>query len=90
MEAGSDPVAWIRSNPGRIRSLHCKDWSPEAGKGFSVLFGEGVVDWKAVFAAAASVGGAEYYLMEQEGSRFPELETAQKCLEAYRSNYKSA
>lgn len=90
VEAGSDPVAWIRSNPGRIRSLHCKDWSPEAGKGFSVLFGEGVVDWKAVFAAAASVGGAEYYLMEQEGSRFPELETAQKCLEAYRSNYKSA
>jgi sugar phosphate isomerase/epimerase len=83
--AGSDPAAWIRANPGRVRSLHCKDWSPEPGKGYSVLFGEGVADWKAIFAAAQSVGGAEYYLMEQEGSRFSELETAKKCLEAYRA-----
>jgi sugar phosphate isomerase/epimerase len=85
LAAGADPVAWIRANPGRIRSLHCKDWSPEAGKGYSVLFGEGVADWKGMFSAAASVGGAEYYLMEQEGSRFSELETAKKCLEAYRA-----
>lgn len=85
IEAGSDPVAWIRANPGRIRSVHCKDWSPEAGKAYSVLFGEGAADWKAIFAAAESVGGAEYYLMEQEGSRFSELETARKCLEAYRA-----
>jgi sugar phosphate isomerase/epimerase len=85
LNAGSDPVAWIRGNPGRIRSVHCKDWSPDAGKGYSVLFGEGVADWKAIFAAAQSVGGVEYYLMEQEGSRYPELETAKKCLEAYRA-----
>jgi sugar phosphate isomerase/epimerase len=83
LEAGSDPVAWIRANPGRIRSLHCKDWAPGPDKGYSVLFGEGVADWKAIFAAAESVGGAEYYLMEQEGSRYSELETAKKCLELY-------
>ena len=85
IEAGSDPVAWIRSNPGRIRSLHLKEWSPEPGKGYSVLFGEGVADWKAIFAAAESVGGTEYYLIEQEGSRFSELETAKKCLDAFHS-----
>jgi sugar phosphate isomerase/epimerase len=85
IEAGSDPVAWIRSNPGRIRSLHLKEWSPEPGKGYSVLFGEGVADWKAILAAAESVGGAEYYLIEQEGSRFSELETAKKCLDAFHS-----
>jgi len=84
VEAGSDPVAWIRANPGRIRSVHCKDWSPEKGKGYDVLFAEGTVDWKAVLAAAEAVGGAEYYLMEQEGSRFSELETARRCLETYR------
>jgi sugar phosphate isomerase/epimerase len=87
LEAGSDPVAWIRANPGRIRSLHCKDWSPETGKGYTVLFGEGVADWKAIFAAAQAPGGAEYYLMEQEGSRFPETETVKKCLDAYREKY---
>jgi sugar phosphate isomerase/epimerase len=82
LEVGSDPVAWIRANPGRIRSLHCKDWSKE--KGFSVLFGEGSVDWKGIFEAAESTGGVEYYLIEQEGSRFSELETAKKCLEEFR------
>jgi sugar phosphate isomerase/epimerase len=85
LEAGSDPVAWIRANPGRIRSLHCKDWSPDPNKGYAVLFGEGVANWNDIFAAAESVGGAEYYLMEQEGSRYPELETAKRCLEAYRA-----
>lgn len=85
LAAGSDPVAWIRANPGRIHSIHCKDWSPEPGKGYTVLFGEGVADWKGIFGAAESVGGVEYYLVEQEGSRFPELETAQKCLKTFRS-----
>jgi sugar phosphate isomerase/epimerase len=85
IEAGSDPVAWIRSNPGRIRSLHLKDWSPMPGKGYTVLFGEGVAKWKNIFEAAESVGGVEYYLIEQEGSRFSELDTAKKCLATYRT-----
>ena len=85
LKAGSDPVAWIRGNPGRIRSMHCKDWSPDQAKGYSVLFSEGSADWKAIFAAAESVGGIEYYLIEQEGSRFSELETAERCLETFRS-----
>ena len=85
LAAGSDPVAWIRANPGRIHSIHCKDWSPEPGKGYTVLFGEGAADWKGIFAAAESVGGVEYYLVEQEGSRFPELETAQRCLKTFGS-----
>jgi sugar phosphate isomerase/epimerase len=89
IEAGSDPAAWIRSNPGRIRSLHLKEWSPEPGKGYTVLFGEGVAKWKEIFEAAETVGGVEYYLIEQEGSRFPELETAKKCLDAFRSTHHS-
>jgi sugar phosphate isomerase/epimerase len=85
IKAGSDPVAWIRANPGRIHSLHCKDWSPDPAKGYSVLFGEGVADWKGIFAAAESVGGVEYYLMEQEGSRLSELDTVRECLKSYRA-----
>jgi sugar phosphate isomerase/epimerase len=84
LEAGSDPAAWIRANPGRSHSLHCKDWSPDKAKGYQVLLGEGVGDWKNIFAAAETAGGVEYYLIEQEGSRFPELETARKCLRLYR------
>jgi sugar phosphate isomerase/epimerase len=83
LETGSDPVAWIEQNPGRIRSVHLKDWSPE--KGYRVLFGEGVAPWKNIFAAAESGGGVEYYLIEQEGSDYPEFETADRCLGAYRN-----
>jgi len=73
-------VAWIKANPGRIRCIHCKDWAPGEGKGYQVLFGEGVAPWPEIFAAAENGGGVEYYLIEQEGSRFPELETAERCL----------
>ena len=86
VEAGVDPLTWIKSNPGRIRSLHCKDWGAGTGpdKGYRVLFGEGDSPWKKIFQAAESKGGAEFYLIEQEGSRFPSFETAQRCLDAYR------
>jgi sugar phosphate isomerase/epimerase len=85
LKAGSDPAAWIRANPGRIRSLHLKDWSSDPAKGYKVLFGEGDADWKQIFAAAESVGGVEYYLLEQEGSRFGEVESARRCLQSFRA-----
>jgi sugar phosphate isomerase/epimerase len=81
VETGNDPVAWINSNPGRIRSLHLKDWSPD--KGYHVLLGEGTAPWKKIFSAAESKGGVEFYLVEQEGSAYPEMETAERCLVAY-------
>ncbi|MGA2077737.1 MAG: TIM barrel protein [Terriglobia bacterium] len=82
LEAGGDPVAWIEQNPGRIRSMHVKDWSPQ--RGYKVLTGEGIAPWKKIFAAAETTGGIEYYLIEQEGSDYPEMETAEKCLAAFR------
>ncbi len=87
LEAGVDCVAWIKAHPGRIRSVHLKDWTPgkkEEEKAYRVLFAEGVAPWKDIFAAAESVGGVEFYLMEQEGSRYSEFETAERCLATYR------
>jgi sugar phosphate isomerase/epimerase len=82
LEAGRNPVEWINDNPGRIRSMHLKDWSPD--KGYKVLFGEGVAPWKELFAAAEKKGGVEFYLIEQEGSRYSEKETASLCLKDYK------
>jgi sugar phosphate isomerase/epimerase len=86
--AGADPVAFIKANPGRIVSVHCKDWAPGTpaeDKGYRVLFGEGTSPWRQIFEAAESVGGVQYYLLEQEGSRFSEFETAQRCLATYKT-----
>jgi len=82
LEAGLDPVAWINQNPGRIVSMHLKEWSKDLG--YKALFGEGQTDWKKILDAAEKKGGVEYYLIEQEGSKFTSTETAQKCLENFR------
>jgi sugar phosphate isomerase/epimerase len=80
VEAGVDPIAWIKKNPGRFASIHCKDWSKDPAIGFKALFGEGDSPWKKIFAAAEKSGGVECYMVEQEGSRFTAMETAEKCL----------
>jgi sugar phosphate isomerase/epimerase len=84
LDAGADPVAWIKANPRRITSIHCKEWAAGEDKGYRMLFGEGAAPWLKIFEAAESVGGVEYYLIEQEGSRFSSLETAERCLAAYK------
>jgi sugar phosphate isomerase/epimerase len=85
VEAGADPVAWIKSNPGRIKSIHLKDWGAGDGRGYTVAFGEGDVPWKGIFEAAESTGGIEFYLIEQEHAGADgELAMAQKCLANYK------
>jgi sugar phosphate isomerase/epimerase len=85
VEAGSDPVAWIKANPGRIKSMHLKDWGAGEGRGYNVAFGEGDVPWKAIFDAAETTGGIEFYLIEQEhAGTLGELAMVQKCLDNYK------
>jgi sugar phosphate isomerase/epimerase len=83
LATGNDPVAWVNRNPGRIRSMHVKDWSPQ--REYKVLTGQGIAPWKKLFAAAEKTGGIEYYLIEQEGSDYSEMDTAQRCLAAFRN-----
>lgn len=88
VESGGHPVEWVKANPGRIKIVHLKDWAPDDAahdKGYKVLFGEGVTPWKELIAALETVGGVEFYLMEQEGSRFPEFETVKRCLDNWKS-----
>ncbi len=83
IEMKQDPIAWIKANPGRIRSLHCKDWGAGEGRGYAVAFGEGDSPWKEIFAASEAVGGVEYYLIEQEISTEP-FKMVQHCLDNYK------
>lgn len=79
VEVGADPVAWINKHPGRIKSMHVKDWSPE--RGYAVLTGEGVSPWAKITEAAEARGGIEYYLIEQEeGPVEEQLLRAERCL----------
>jgi sugar phosphate isomerase/epimerase len=84
LEVGADPIAWIEANPGRIKSIHCKDWAP--GAGYNAAFGEGSAPWTKIFDAAERVGGVEYYLIEQEtgATNGGELPMVRRCLENWK------
>ncbi|ODS53085.1 MAG: hypothetical protein ABS36_14165 [Acidobacteria bacterium SCN 69-37] len=86
VQAGADPVAWITAHPGRIRSMHCKDWGAGDGRGYRVAFGEGDAPWRQIFQAAETVGGIEQYYLEQEiAGALGELGMVQKCLDRFRA-----
>ena len=80
---GTRAVRPWNANPGRIRSMHCKEWSKT--NGYGAAFGEGDAPWKQILNAAESTGGIEYYLIEQEqsgpGGQFA---MAQRCLENWK------
>jgi sugar phosphate isomerase/epimerase len=83
VEVGEDPIAWINKNPGRIKSVHCKDWSKE--KGYAVAFGEGDAPWKQIFEAVEKTGGVEYYLVAPElAGPDGELAMVRHCLDNWK------
>jgi sugar phosphate isomerase/epimerase len=83
VEVGEDPIAWINAHPGRIKSVHCKDWSKD--RGYAVAFGEGDAPWKKIFEAAEKKGGVEYYLVEQEiAGAQGEIAMVQHCLDNWK------
>lgn len=82
VHAGQDPVAYIKKHPGRVRSIHAKDWGPE--KGYRVLLGEGAAPWKKILTTAEKVGQLEVILVEQEGADLPPFEVAERCLATMR------
>lgn len=60
--------------PGRFVSLHLMDWSPTEKR--TVPVGQGVIDWKALFAAATAAGVKNYFVemsMEALKASYPYL-----------------
>lgn len=75
---GGDPYASLEKFPGRSKTIHLKEHGGPPG----ACIGEGQVDWKRLFQLCETVGGTEWYIVEQEsyGQRTP-LQTVQRCLE---------
>jgi sugar phosphate isomerase/epimerase len=81
---GKRPMDVLAANTPKKFTLQLDVGTVRPDRGYRVLFGEGDSPWPRIFEAAESVGGVEYYLIEQEGSRFPEIETAQRCLATWK------
>ncbi len=77
LRAGADPVAYIERYAGRAKLVHLKEYSATNDK---ANVGEGDIPWEAVFHACETVGGTEWYIVEQESYAYPPIECAERCI----------
>ena len=77
---GANPIDYLQKHPNRISMLHAKDF-----KGITptssienvptiVELGQGTIDYRPIFAAAAKAGGIKHCFVEQEGYNVAPME----------------
>jgi sugar phosphate isomerase/epimerase len=81
MQGGADPVAILKKYPGRSLTVHLKEYSATNKK---ALIGEGDVKWKEIFKVCETIGGTQWYIIEEESGAYPPLEAARMSLENYK------
>ena len=75
--AGLDPVEMIKKHPGRTKIPHFKPTVVKGEAGKKAILGEDSVNWKAVIEACYSVGGTEWFVIEQEA--YPDGKSPMEC-----------
>jgi sugar phosphate isomerase/epimerase len=78
---GADPVAFLKKYPGRAVTVHLKAFSKTNNK---ALIGEDETQWDAVFNICETIGGTEWYIVEQESYAYPPMECVERCVKALR------
>ena len=79
LHGGSDPVEVLKRYPGRAITVHVKEWSSTKK---DAVVGEGEVKWPEVFQACETIGGTEWYILEEETNAFQGLDGIDKSLKA--------
>ncbi len=83
MHGGADPYDLVEKLPGRGKLMHVKAEN-EKGKGGATVGSKGdIVDWARMFNIAETVGGIEWYIVEQEDCREGSnlMEACAECFE---------
>jgi len=82
MHGGGEPTAFLRRYPGRAITVHLKEFSASNPK---AVIGEGDVPWRELLALCETVGGTEWYIVEQESYAHPPLKCVELCLRNLRA-----
>ncbi len=80
LAGGGDPYLMLEKFPGRSKTIHLKEHGGPEG----AILGEGTVDWGRIFQLCETIGGTEWYIVEQETHRFSPLDTVRRCRENLR------
>jgi sugar phosphate isomerase/epimerase len=85
--AGKDPVAYVKTYPGRTRTTHFKAKLAEGKTDGTPIIGQDKTDWVALTRAVRQVGGTDWIIIEQE--EYPngmgQLETVAASLKGLRA-----
>ncbi len=81
IDGGGDPIAYLKKYPKRSLTVHLKEHS---ATNKDAILGEGDVPWNEVFALCETVGGTEWYIIEEEKDVYPPLEAIELCLKNYK------
>jgi sugar phosphate isomerase/epimerase len=82
LHGGADAAPFIERYPGRARTVHLKEHS---STNETALIGEGDVPWPTIFRLCETIGGTEWYIVEQESYAYPPLECVERCLQNLRA-----
>jgi sugar phosphate isomerase/epimerase len=80
LEGGGIAAEYLEKYPGRARTVHLKEY-PDG------LIGDGDVRWDDVFKACKAQGKTEWYIVEQEGDKYPPLEYVELWLKRLKSRH---
>ena len=81
MHGGAAPAPFLERYPGRALTVHLKEYSATDP---NALLGAGDVPWAEIFRLCESVGGTQWYIVEQESYAYPPLECVDRCLQTLR------
>lgn len=81
LHGNADPVPFLSRYPGRATTVHLKEFSKTNDK---ALLGEGDVKWQEIFNLCETVGGTEWYIVEQESYASAPLDCIARCLKNLR------
>ena len=80
LDGGGDPYAILKKFPGRALTIHIKEHGGKPG----VPLGEGTVRWNEIFKLCETVGGTQWYVVEQESYAGAPLDSVAQCLKNMR------
>jgi sugar phosphate isomerase/epimerase len=78
VEAGIDPVALFKKYPGRVASIHLKEYSKSNPQAY---LGEGEAKWRDIFTTLEKQGATQWYIVEYEFEDGPPLQSIERCLQ---------
>lgn len=82
LHGGGHAAPFLAKYPGRATTVHVKEYSSTDE---FALVGEGEVNWAEIFNLCETIGGTEWYIVEQERYAYPSLECADRCLKNLRA-----